>query len=100
MSSLFSPVLACHELSFVSSSSVIRFAVSSGVEVNKDTTSKDIIISSGSIFISLTLVRKELTFWTQTTYQPLDTDPSKTTMNNINKKLKRLKDQDKLSETT
>ncbi len=34
------------------------------------------------------------------TYQPLDTDPSKTTMNNINKKLKRLKDQDKLSETT
>ncbi len=33
------------------------------------------------------------------TYQPLDTDPSKTTMNNINKKLKRLKDQDKLSET-
>ncbi len=36
MSSLFSPVLACHELSFVSS----------------------------SIFISLTLVRKELTFWT------------------------------------
>ena len=48
MSSLFSPVLACHELSFVSSSSVIRFAVSSGIEVNKDTTSKDIIISSGS----------------------------------------------------
>ena len=64
MSSLFSPVLACHELSFVSSSSVIRFAVSSGIEVNKDTTSKDIIISSGSIFISLTLVRKELTSWT------------------------------------
>ena len=34
------------------------------------------------------------------TYQPLDTDPSKTTMNNINKKLKHLKYQDKLSETT
>ena len=31
------------------------------------------------------------------TYQPLDTDPSKTTVNRINKKLKSLKDQDKLN---
>jgi hypothetical protein len=31
------------------------------------------------------------------TYQPLDTDPSKTTVNRINTKLKTLKDQDKLS---
>jgi hypothetical protein len=31
-------------------------------------------------------------------YQPLDTDPSKTTVNRINKKLKQLKDKDKLEE--
>ena len=34
------------------------------------------------------------------TYQPLDTDPSKTTVNSINKKLKSLKDQDKLNKRT
>ena len=34
------------------------------------------------------------------TYQPLDTDPSKTTVNRINQKLKQLKDKDKLNETT
>ena len=34
------------------------------------------------------------------TYQPLDTDPSKTTVNRINKKLKSLKDQDKLNKRT
>jgi hypothetical protein len=34
------------------------------------------------------------------TYQPLDTDPSKTTVNPINKKLKSLKDQDKLNKRT
>ena len=34
------------------------------------------------------------------TYQPLDTDPSKTTINCINQKLKQLKDKDKLNETT
>ena len=34
------------------------------------------------------------------TYQPLDTDPSKTTVDRINKKLKQLKDKDKLNETT
>ena len=34
------------------------------------------------------------------TYEPLDTDPSKTTVNRINQKLKKLKDKDKLSETT
>jgi hypothetical protein len=34
------------------------------------------------------------------TYQPLDTDPSKTTVNRINLKLKQLvKDKDKLEET-
>ena len=33
------------------------------------------------------------------TYQPLDTDPNKTTVNRINQKLKQLKDKDKLSET-
>jgi hypothetical protein len=34
------------------------------------------------------------------TYQPLDTDPRKTTVNRINKKLKSLKDQDKLNKRT
>ena len=34
------------------------------------------------------------------TYQPLDTNPSKTTVNRINQKLKQLKDKDKLNETT
>ena len=34
------------------------------------------------------------------TYQPLDTDPSKTTVNRMNQKLKQLKDKDKLNETT
>ena len=34
------------------------------------------------------------------TYQPLDTDPSKTTVNRINQKLKQFKDKDKLNETT
>ena len=33
------------------------------------------------------------------TYQPLDIDPSKTTVNRINMKLKQLKDKDKLEET-
>jgi hypothetical protein len=33
------------------------------------------------------------------TYQPLDTDPSKTTVNRINMILKQLKDKDKLEET-
>ena len=33
-------------------------------------------------------------------YQPLDTDPSKTTVNRINQKLKHLKDKDKLEETS
>jgi hypothetical protein len=33
------------------------------------------------------------------TYQPLDTDASKTTFNRINMKLKQLKDKDKLEET-
>jgi hypothetical protein len=34
------------------------------------------------------------------TYQPLDTEPSKTTVIRINKKLKSLKDQDKLNKRT
>ena len=34
------------------------------------------------------------------TYQPLDTDTSKTTVNSINQKLKHLKDKDKLEETS
>jgi hypothetical protein len=33
------------------------------------------------------------------TYQPLEIDPSKTTVNRINMKLKHLKDKDKLEET-
>ena len=64
MSSLSSPVLVCQEQSFVSRSFVMRLAVSRGMEVNKDTTSKDIITSSGSNFISLILERKELTLLT------------------------------------
>ena len=32
-------------------------------------------------------------------YQPLDTDPSKTTVNRTNMKLKQLKDKDRLEET-
>ncbi len=48
MSSLSKLVLVCHESSLVSSSFVIRLNVSSGMDVNRETTSKDIMISSGS----------------------------------------------------
>ena len=64
MSSLCSAVLVCHEQSFVSKSFVICFAVSRGIEVNKETTSKDIIISSASSLRSLIFVRKELALFT------------------------------------
>ena len=37
-----------------------RFAVSSGMDVKRETTSKDIMISSGSSLRSLILVRKVL----------------------------------------
>ena len=42
MSSLSKLVLVCHELLFVSSSFVICLAVSSGMEVKREMTSKDI----------------------------------------------------------
>ncbi len=60
MSSLSKLVLVCHESSLVSSSFVIRLAVSSGMDVNRETTSKDTMISSGSGLRSLILVRKAL----------------------------------------
>ena len=58
MSSLCKDVLVCHEQSFVSRSFVIYLAVSIGMEVNKETTSKDMKISSGSGLRSLIFVRK------------------------------------------
>ena len=50
----FPLVLVCHDSSLVSSSFVMRLAVSSDIDVNRETTSKDIKISSGS---SLSLIR-------------------------------------------
>ena len=60
MSCLSSLVLDCHDSSLVSSSFVMRLAVSTGIDVNRETTSKDIKISSGSSLRSLILVRKAL----------------------------------------
>jgi hypothetical protein len=48
-----------HEQPFVK-----RFAVSRGMEVNRDNTSKDIIIASGSTFKTLSLVGKSFTLLT------------------------------------
>ena len=60
MSSLSKLVLECHESLLVGSSFVIRLAVSSGMDVKRKTTSKDIMISSGSSLRSLILVRESL----------------------------------------
>ena len=47
---MFKFVLPIHDVLVVRSSSVIRLAVERGMEVNNDTTSKETIVSSGSIF--------------------------------------------------
>ena len=60
MSSLSKLVRDCHESLLVSSSLVIRLAVSSGMDVKRETTSKDIKISPGSSLRSLILVRNSL----------------------------------------
>ncbi len=60
MSLLSKLVLVCHESLLVSSSFVIRLAVSNGMDVKRETTSKDIMISFGSSLRSLVLVRKAL----------------------------------------
>ena len=44
------------------SSSVIRFAVNRGIEINRDTTSKDTIVSSGS-FLSSFMCWRNVTEW-------------------------------------
>ena len=64
MSCILSSVFVCHEVLLVSSFSVISRAVSSGMEVNKETTSKEIMISSGSTWMSFIFDRKALTFLT------------------------------------
>ena len=60
ISSLSKLVFECHELLLVSSSFMIRLAVSSGMDVKRETTSKDIMISSSSSLRSLILVRQSL----------------------------------------
>ena len=60
MSCLSSLVLVYHDSSSVSSSFVMRLAVSRGIDVNREMTSKDNKISSGSSLRSLILVRKAL----------------------------------------
>jgi hypothetical protein len=65
MSCILSSVFICHEVLLVSSFSVICRAVSSGIEVNKETTSKEIMISSGSMWMSFIFDRKVLTFLTE-----------------------------------
>ena len=62
MSCILSSVFVCHKVLLVSSYSVISHAVSSGLEVNKETTSKEIMISSGSTWMSFIFDRKALTF--------------------------------------
>ena len=56
MSLLSKLVLVCHESLLVSSWFVIRLAVSSGMDVKREKTSKDIMISFGSSLRSLVLV--------------------------------------------
>ncbi len=60
MSLLSKLVLVCYESLLVSSSFVIRLAVSSGMDVKREKTSKNIMISFGSSLRSLVLVRKAL----------------------------------------
>jgi hypothetical protein len=62
MSCILGSVFVCHEVLLVSSFSVISRAASSVVEVNKETTSKEIMISSGSTWMSFIFYRKALTF--------------------------------------
>ena len=52
MSFLLNWVWFCQDELSVRSLSVIRFAVGNGIEVNSDTTSKDIMVLSGSILRS------------------------------------------------
>ena len=52
MSVLLSWVLSVHDEFVVRSWSVIRLAVGIGMDVTRETTSKDIIVSSGSILRS------------------------------------------------
>ena len=52
MSDLLRFVLPVQDKLVVRRSSVIRFAVNVGIDVNRDTTSKDTIVSSGSILSS------------------------------------------------
>jgi hypothetical protein len=65
MSCILSSVFVCHAVLLVSSFSVISRAVSSGMEVNKETTSKEIMISSCSTWMSFIFDRKALTFLTE-----------------------------------
>ncbi len=62
---MFSCVFVCHEVLLVSRFLVICRAVSGGIEVNKETTSKEIMISSGSTRISSSFDRNALTFLTK-----------------------------------
>ena len=64
MSGMLSCVLFCQEVLLVSRFSVICRAMSSGIDVNKETTSKEITISSGSTRRSFIFDRKALTFLT------------------------------------
>ena len=57
-------VLLCQEESFVRSTSVSCRAVSSGIEGNRETTSKETEISSGSTWMFFTFFKKALTFLT------------------------------------
>ena len=58
MSSLPKLVLLSHDSSLFSSSFVMHLAVSRGLDVKRETTTKDIMILSGSGFLSLILVRR------------------------------------------
>ena len=64
MSGMLSCVLVCQEVLLVSRFSVICRAMSSGIDVNKETTSNEIIISSGSTRRSFIFYRNTLTFLT------------------------------------
>jgi hypothetical protein len=66
MSCILSCVCDCHEVLLVSGGFlVICLAVSRGMEVNKETTSKEIMISSGSTLKSFIFDRKALALLTE-----------------------------------
>ena len=65
MSCVLSCVCDCHEVLLVSSFLVICLAVSRGMKVNKETTSKEIMISSGSTLRSFIFDRKALALLTE-----------------------------------